>query len=174
MPITMFNNFTDGLEGIVRQRDQYTTDTKLDDDRLWVPYIDGVWFQPCRFNVTSGGFANVLKILPGKRLNPHYHVSEVHGYTLRGMWRYLEHDWMATPGTFIFEPAGEAHTLVVPADAPEPMMTFFVLQGGLIYLDNVKDGNVVGYDDGFTLLELARKHYRQVGLDPALLNDMIR
>jgi hypothetical protein len=149
-------------------------DTNLDDERLWVPYGDGSWFQACQFNVTTGGFSNILKILPGKRLNPHFHISEVHGYTLRGKWRYLEHDWIATPGSYIYEPAGEAHTLDVPADSTEPMMAFFVLHGGLIYLDNVENGQVIGYDDGFTLLDLARKHYREVGLDPKLLDKMIR
>jgi hypothetical protein len=174
MPISVFSTFDDGLAPAARRRDEFVTHTNLDDERLWVPYVDGVWFQACQFNVSSGGFANVLKVLPGKMLNPHYHISTVWGYTIRGTWHYLEHNWVAKPGTFIFEPAGEAHTLVVPADAPEPMITFFVLSGGLIYLDKVKDGVVVGYDDGFTLLELARKHYREVGLDPALLDAMIR
>ena len=123
--------------------------------------------------MTTGGFANVLKILPGRQLNPHYHISEVHGFTLRGKWRYLEHDWVAEPGSYIYEPAGEVHTLSVPEDADEPMITFFVLHGGLIYLDKVEGGKVVGYDDGFTLLDLARKHYKEVGLDP-LLDEMIR
>jgi len=35
---------------------------------------------------------------------------------MRGHWRYLEHDWIAKPGTFIYEPAGEAHTLVITED----------------------------------------------------------
>ena len=174
MPITVFNGFTDGLEGKLRLREQFTTDTKLKDDRLWVPYVENVWFQPCRFNVSSGGFANVLKILPGAQLNPHYHVAEVAGYTLQGTWHYLEHDWVAIAGTFIYEPPGEAHTLVVPKDAKEPMMTFFNLNGGLIYLDSVKNGKIVGYDDGFTLLELARQHYHEVGLEQRLLDAMIR
>ncbi len=174
MPITFFNGFNDGLEASQRLREQFTTDTNLKDDRLWVPYVENVWFQACRFNVSSGGFANVLKILPGSQLNPHYHVAEVVGYTLQGTWHYLEHDWVATAGTFIYEPPGEAHTLVVPKDAKEPMITFFNLNGGLIYLDSVKDGKIVGYDDGFTLLELARKHYHEVGLDQRLLDAMIR
>ena len=89
-------------------------------------------------------------------------------------WHYLEHDWVAREGSYIFEPAGEVHTLVVPSDAPEPMVTFFVLQGGLVYVDDVKSGRFTGYDDGFTLLELAREHYRQVGLDPKLLDALIR
>ena len=174
MPITAFSNFNDGLEPAERRRDQFVTDTNLDDENLWIPYVDGAWFQACQFNVTSGGFSNILRINPGAKLPPHYHVGSVHGYTIRGSWKYLEHDWVATPGTFIFEPAGEAHTLIVPPDAPEPMMTFFVLHGGLVYIDSVENGKVVGYDDGFTLLELARKHYRNVGLDEALLDAMIR
>jgi 2,4'-dihydroxyacetophenone dioxygenase len=174
MPITEFSQFTDGLQAAARRRDQYVTDTNLDDEKLWIPYVDNVWFQACNFNVTTGGFTNILKVMPGAKLPVHYHISPVWGYTIRGSWRYLEHDWVAWPGTFIFEPAGEAHTLVVDADAKEPMMTFFVLQGGLIYVDNIERGKVVAYDDGFTLLELARKHYKNVGLDLALIDAMIR
>ncbi|MEA2642539.1 MAG: hypothetical protein QOF51_3933, partial [Chloroflexota bacterium] len=43
-----------------------------------------------------------------------------------------------------------------------------------IYLDKIDNGKVVGYDDGYSLLELARKHYTDVGLDLALLDNMIR
>jgi hypothetical protein len=164
----------DGLQPAERRRDQFITNVNFADDRMWVPYGDNVWFQACMFNVTSGGFANVLKVMPGARLDPHYHVSTVYGYTLQGSWRYLEHDWVAWPGTFIFEPSGEAHTLVVDADAREPMITFFALAGGLIYVDKVKDGHIVGYDDGFTLLQRARTHYQKVGLDVKLLDPMIR
>jgi len=62
----------------------------------------------------------------------HYHVCTVHGYTIRGHWRYLEHDWIAKPGTYIYEPAGEAHTLVITEDSPEPMVAVFVVEGGLL------------------------------------------
>jgi 2,4'-dihydroxyacetophenone dioxygenase len=174
MPITEFSAFDDGLAPAMRRRDQFTTDTNLDDDRLWIPYVENVWFQACHFNLTAGGFSNVLKIMPGAKLPVHYHVAPVFGYTIRGTWNYLEHDWVALPGTFIYEPAGEAHTLIVPEDATEPNMTFFVLSGGLIYIDNIENGKVIGYDDGFTLMELARKHYKSVGLDLALLDAMIR
>ncbi|WP_083421733.1 2,4'-dihydroxyacetophenone dioxygenase family protein [Arsenicibacter rosenii] len=174
MPINTFRTFNDGLLAEQRTHTEYTTDTNLDDDRLWIPYVEGAWFQACSFNVSTGGFTNVLKIAPGAMLNPHYHISTVYGYTLRGSWHYLEHDWVATPGTFIYEPPGEAHTLVVPADAKEPMITFFHVSGGLIYLDTVDNGKIVAYDDGFTLLELARKHYQNVGLDQSLLDRLIR
>lgn len=172
MTITHFKGFDDGLKPQERVRHQYALDRDLDNELLWVPYGEGTWFQPCRFDVSNGGFSNILKVVPGAQLSTHYHVSTVHGLTLRGKWKYLEHDWVATPGTYIFEPPGEAHTLVVPQDSPEPMMAFFVLSGGLIYVD--EKGAFVGYDDGFTLLELARKHYKEVDLDLSLLNEMIR
>src|SRR6266446_10609550 len=74
MPITAFSNFTDGLDPSRRSREHFITNTNLDDDRLWVPYANGVWFQPCSFNVTSGGFSVVLKGLPGSMVGTHYHV----------------------------------------------------------------------------------------------------
>src|SRR5437660_3079451 len=174
MPITAFNSFTDGLDPNQRSREHFITNINLEDDRLWVPYADGVWFQPCSFNVTSGGFSVVLKGLPGSMVGTHYHVGTVHGYTMRGHWRYLEHDWIAKPGTYIYEPAGEAHTLVITEDSPEPMMTLFVVQGGLVYLDKAVNGSFAAYEDGFTLLELTRKYYREAGLDARQLDLLVR
>src|SRR5437879_13262827 len=79
MPIIAFNSFTDGLDPHRRSREHFIANTNLDDDRLWVPYANGVWFQPCCFNVTSGGFSVLLKGLPGSMVGTHYHVGTVHG-----------------------------------------------------------------------------------------------
>jgi quercetin dioxygenase-like cupin family protein len=174
MPITAFSTCTDGLGHDQRSREHFIANIDLEDDSLWVPYAEGVWFQPCHFNVTTGGFSVVLKGLPGAKLGTHYHVGTVHGYTLRGHWRYLEHDWIAKPGTFIYEPAGEAHTLVVTDDSPEPMVTFFVVSGGLIYLDKPENGNFAAYEDGFSALDLCRKYYREAGLDVSRLDELVR
>ena len=174
MPIASFSSFTDGLKSDQRNRDHFITNTDLDNDRLWVPYADGVSFQPCHFNVTTGGFSVVLKGLPGSKVGTHYHIGTVHGYTMRGFWRYLEHDWVAKPGTFIYEPAGEAHTLFITDDSPEPAMVFFVVSGGLIYLDKAEDGHFAAYEDGSQILELSRKHYQQAGLDVRQLDMLVR
>jgi hypothetical protein len=93
---------------------------------------------------------------------------------MRGHWRYLEHDWVAKPGMFIYEPAGEAHTLVIMDDSPEPALVLFVVEGGLIYLDKAEGGGFAAYEDGFSMLELARKHYREAGLDARQLDLLIR
>jgi 2,4'-dihydroxyacetophenone dioxygenase len=62
----------------------------------------------------------------------------------------------------------------VPADAPQPMMTYFVSLGGLVYLDSIESGKPVAYDDGFTLLELARKYYCEIGRNPDDLSALCR
>jgi len=59
-------------------------------------------------------------------------------------------------------------------DSPGPMMAFFVLEGGLIYLDKPTNGGFAAYEDGFTLLELTRNHYCEAGLDLKKLNALIR
>ncbi len=38
----------------------------------------------------------------------------MHGFVLKGHWHYLEHDWVAEEGGYVYEPPGETHTLVVP------------------------------------------------------------
>jgi len=174
MPITAFESFTDGLDSNQRNRGHFVANIDIDDKRRWVPYAEGVWFQPCCFNVTSGGFSVLLKGLPGAKLGVHYHVGTVHGYTMRGHWRYLEHDWVAKPGTFIYEPAGEAHTLVITEDSPEPALILFIVEGGLIYLDKAAPGAFAAYEDGFTVLELTRKYYRESGLDERELDLLVR
>ena len=174
MPITVFQNFTDGLLPGQRRRDEFATGTETKDERRWVPYGEGSWFMPCFFDVSSGGFANVLKIKPGASLPPHYHVSTVHAYTIQGTWWYAEHKekWIATKGTYVYETPGELHTLIVPADATEDMIAFFVLSGGLMYIN--ADGTAKGYDDGFTLLDMARKHYAANGLDVGDIDRLVR
>jgi quercetin dioxygenase-like cupin family protein len=174
MAITTFSNADDGLESKQRHRGHFIANINIDDERLWVPYAEGVWFQPCCFNVTSGGFSVLLKGLPGAKLGVHYHVGTVRGYTIAGHWRYLEHEWVAKPGTFVYEPAGEAHTLVVTDDSPEPALIVFMVEGGLIYLDKPARGSFAAYEDGFSALELCRKYYREAGLDARQLDTLIR
>jgi len=54
------------------------------------------------------------------------------------------------------------------------MITLFVVGGGLIYLDKARDGDFAAYEDGFTLLELTRKYYRDAGLDVTKLDALVR
>ena len=89
----------------------------------------------------------------------------------QGQWRYLEHDWVATAGAYVYEPAGETHTLVVDDDVPE-MISLFQVNGAMIYVD--PDGVAVGYDDVFSKIDLCRRHFVSVGLGENYVDQFIR
>jgi hypothetical protein len=103
--------------------------------------------------------------------------------TLRGSWRYVEHDWHAKPGTYVFEPPGETHTLVVDEGCDE-MVALFHVTGSLLYVSGggVEDGDgeeeeedvVTGYDDVFTKLEKARRWYESCGLGRDYADRLVR
>lgn len=136
--------------------------TNLDaDEHLWVPQAENVWFKPLVLCVSQGYYVNLLRVRKAGVLSRHRHSGPVHALTMRGRWHYLEHDWEATPGSYAFEPPGETHTLVVPEDVPE-MITLFHVTGGYVYVD--PDGNAQGYEDVFTKLAAARRHYEAIGL----------
>ncbi len=54
MPITEFNSFDDGLKPEQRARGNFVASIDYDDESAWIPYADGVWFQPCSFDVSAG------------------------------------------------------------------------------------------------------------------------
>ena len=85
-----------------------------EDDRLWVPQAENVWLRPLCLNRSQGYWTNLLKVTKAGVLSRHRHPQPVHGWVLKGRWHYLEHDWMAEEGSYVYEPPGETHTLVVP------------------------------------------------------------
>jgi 2,4'-dihydroxyacetophenone dioxygenase len=142
-----------------------------DDERLWVPQTDCVSFRPLCLCVSGGYYVNLLRVRGAGLLSRHRHPGPVHGHVLKGKWKYLEHDWEAVPGSYIFEPPGEIHTLVVPEGVDE-MITLFHVTGALLYCD--VHGTVTGAEDVFTKLELAKKHYARVGLGEDLVQQFVR
>jgi 2,4'-dihydroxyacetophenone dioxygenase len=142
-----------------------------DDERVWVPQMENVWFRPLCLNTLQGYWVNLLRVRKAGVLSRHRHPAPVHGYVLRGRWHYLEHDWVAREGSYVFEPPGETHTLVVPEDVPE-MITLFHITGAMIYVDPY--GKQTGYEDVFTKIEMCRAHYSNNGLGADFLDQFIR
>jgi 2,4'-dihydroxyacetophenone dioxygenase len=143
----------------------------VDEELLWVPQTDSVSFRPLCFCVSGGYYVNLLRVRGSGLLSRHRHPGPVHGHVLKGKWKYLEHDWVAEEGSYVFEPPGEVHTLVVP-DGVDEMITLFHVTGSLLYCD--PDGKVVGAEDVFTKLELAKKHYKAVGLGEDFVQQFVR
>ncbi|HEM46626.1 MAG TPA: cupin [Alphaproteobacteria bacterium] len=142
-----------------------------EDERIWVPQADGVWFRPLCLNRSQGYWVNLLRVRRAGVLSRHRHPNPVHGFVLRGRWRYLEHDWTAEEGSYVFEPPGETHTLVVPDDVEE-MITLFQVNGVMSYVDPW--GEPTGYEDVFTKIDMCRRHYAEVGLGEAYVDAFVR
>ena len=142
-----------------------------DDERIWVPQAPNVWFRPLCLNRSQGYWMNLLKVKKSGVLSRHRHPQAVHGWVLKGRWYYLEHDWEATEGSYVYEPPGETHTLVVP-EGVEEMITFFQVNGVMCYVDPY--GEVLGCEDVFTKIDLGRAHYERVGLGADYVDQFIR
>ena len=144
-----------------------------DDERVWVPQAPEVWFRPLLLNTVTGSWCNLLRVRKAGVLSRHIHPSWVTGYVIKGAWRYLEHDWVASEGSFVYEPPGEIHTLVVDATAgADEMITFFNIHGAMIYLD--AEGRHTGYEDVFTKIEMCRAHYAACGLGADYVQQFVR
>jgi 2,4'-dihydroxyacetophenone dioxygenase len=141
------------------------------DERLWVPQQENVWFRPLCLSASRGYWVNLLRVRKSGVLSRHRHPQPVHGFVLKGSWHYLEHDWTAIEGSYVYEAPGETHTLVVEADVPE-MITLFQVNGAMIYVD--PDGEVLGYEDVFTKIDLCRRHFTAAGLGESFVEQFIR
>jgi 2,4'-dihydroxyacetophenone dioxygenase len=135
-------------------------DTWLEDDNLWVPMTPTVSFKPLLLSASQGYYVNLLRVRQSGVLSRHRHTGPVHAIVLRGRWYYLEHDWVAEQGGYAHEPA------------VAEMITWFHVTGGYTYVD--PEGTAVGYEDVFTKIEAARKHYEAIGLGADYVKQFIR
>jgi quercetin dioxygenase-like cupin family protein len=136
-------------------------------DMPWVPQgSDNVWFKPIRINLEKGSWVNLLKVAKSGVVNRHRHLAEVEGWVLQGRWHYVEHDWQAAPGAYVYEPPGDVHTLVADVeDESEPMLTLFSIHGPIEYMD--ADGNLAYVETAETKLKRYTDYCREAGIEPA-------
>jgi 2,4'-dihydroxyacetophenone dioxygenase len=140
------------------------------DERIWVLLEPNVWFRPLFFDMSAGAHGEVLRVKKGGVLSKHRHPSPVHGFVLKGSWRYLEHTWRAVEGSYVLEPPGEVHTLT--CDTDDEMQTMFFILGPTLYVDD--QDRVTLVEDNFQLIQACRAHYEEVGLGADFVNQFIR
>ena len=149
----------------------YTPNAVPEDERLYVPFTDTVFSRPLWISPSQNKWCDILMAKKAGLVNRHYHPHEVFAYTISGKWGYLEHDWTATKGDFVYETPGEGHTLVA-FDHPEPMRAFFIVKGPLIWLDD--KGEPDGFFDVHNYIALCRDHYEKVGLGRDYVEKLFR
>lgn len=141
------------------------------DERYYVPITETVSTRPVWISPTRNMWCDVLMAKSAGLVNRHYHPHEVFAYTISGKWGYLEHDWVATAGDFVYETPGEGHTLVA-YESDEPMKVHFKVTGPLIWLDEKGEPN--GYFDVHNYIELCRNHYEKVGIGAEYIQKLFR
>jgi 2,4'-dihydroxyacetophenone dioxygenase len=141
----------------------------IDDERYYVPLSPTVGSRPLW--ISPRDRADILWARSAGLVNRHYHPHEVFAYTISGRWGYLEQEWTATAGSFVFETPGEGHTLVA-YESDEPMRCFFVVKGPLIWLD--ENGDSCGHFDVHDYLALCREHYAETGVGADVIDTLIR
>lgn len=151
--------------------EMHLSDAPDADDRYFVPFSETVSSRPLWISPTQNKWCDILMAKEAGLVNRHYHPHEVFAYTISGKWAYLEHNWVATAGDFIYESPGEGHTLVA-YEADEPMRTFFIVTGPLIWLDEA--GEPTGHFDVFDYIEMCRNHYEKVGLGGDTIDKLFR
>ncbi len=112
-----------------------------DDESL--PYLtidQGIEIKVLQIKVKEGLWVIRNRFAPGAKVQTHKHTGGVFAFTTRGAWRYRESDFVNTAGSYLYEPAGSVHTLMVPEQNTEPTEVWFAITGANLNLD--ANGNV--------------------------------
>jgi 2,4'-dihydroxyacetophenone dioxygenase len=89
---------------------------------------------------------------------------------LAGGWRYMEHEWTARQGDFVYETAGSRHSFQSEPGADTEL--FVLLDGSLEFLDEA--GNVAAVEDWRTMLQRMEAHCKAHGLPVPELSEFPR
>ena len=99
---------------------------------------------------------------PGLRLRKHLHTGFVYAWTLAGSWKYLEYPEVNVANSYLYEPAGSAHTLLVLPESKEPADVIFIVNGSNIEYD--EDGKYAGVTDAEAIARAYLRSCRELGL----------
>ena len=135
-------------------------DAQTDVDSPWVPFGDKAAIKHLAFDVRQGIFSNILWVKEPGVVGTHLHRGTIVMVCLEGSVRYLEYDWVASPGGLILEVPGESHTLVT--EHPEGVKLFGWMQGPIEFYD--ADGKFVDTTDVWWFINHYESHCRAHGI----------
>lgn len=135
-------------------------DAGSDVDSPWVPFGEKVSIKHLAFDVRSNTFSNILWLKGPGVVGTHLHRGTIVMVCLEGGVRYLEYDWVATPGGLILEVPGESHTLV--SDHPDGVKLFGWMQGPIEFYD--ENGAFVDTADVWWFINHYESYCRENGI----------
>ena len=147
--------------------DHIGTSCIADDSLPWmpfVPYSELISVKLFHADPIRGEVISVLRAPPGAELPRCHHAGTATIYTVQGRWKYLEHDWVAGPGSVVIETAASQHTAQALPDGTDDVILFMVTSGERLLLD--ADGRVVATENWRTAVERYIAYCRENGLEP--------
>jgi len=99
---------------------------------------------------------------PGLAMGMHRHTGCAHAWTLSGSWKYIEYPEVNIAGSYLFEPAGSAHTLIVPKENTSVTEVLFIVHGSNLEL--AEDGTIALVVDAHSISELYLRSCKALGL----------
>ncbi len=112
----------------------------------WIPLADGLSFKPLAFFPGDTGYQLLLRLEPGTVIPRHRHTGEIHAFNLTGTRLLIDTNEEVGPGTYVYEPVGNADTW--QAIGTEPCIIHLEANGRVEYLDD--EDQVVRYSDATT------------------------
>ena len=100
------------------------------------------------------------------QLPKHHHTGTVIVYTIEGTWKYKEHDWIAGPGSIVYETAASTHTpeVVTTGSGSGYVITLVTVTGDLAFLD--QNDNIVALENWKTGLQRYLAYCEQQDIKP--------
>jgi len=147
---------------------EHVTTAVIDGESLpWVPftpYADNVLLKYLKLDPIRGEWIVLMKAPIDTQLPRHHHTGTVMVYTLEGKWKYKEHDWVAGPGSLVYETAASTHTPEVVSTGGGSGYVVLLVQvnGDLAFVDE-KD-SIVALENWKTGLERYLAYCKQHGL----------
>jgi 2,4'-dihydroxyacetophenone dioxygenase len=134
----------------------------------WVPltpHTDQVLLKYFKLDPIRGEWVVLMKVPLGVQLPKHHHSGTVMVYTIEGKWKYQEHDWIAGPGSFVYETAASTHTFEVVAEGERGyVLTLVHVTGDLAFLD--ENGNVIALENWKTSMQRYLAYCEEQGVKP--------
>lgn len=139
----------------------------IDDASIpWIPfapYTDRVQLKIFKADPIRGEVIVLMKAAPGVQLPKHHHSGTVIVYTLTGRWKYAEHDWIATPGSIVYETAASSHTPQT-FGAEEEVLALNIVVGDLIFMD--ADDQILAIENWRSMLARYQAWCEAAGIEP--------
>lgn len=130
-------------------------------DLPWVPWelAEGLKYRLLKVDPVHGTFCVVLYAPENTGLGKHHHTGFVQVYTEQGRWKYNEHDWIADPGSLVYETSDSRHSFfTLPGD---DVIAYIHMNGTLEFLD--ENDSVVHIENWRTFLDRQNAYFDSIG-----------